>query len=880
MTSAGFVARLAWREARAARRRLTLLTASVMAGVAALVAVNSFTDNLTASVAAQAQALLGADLSLQSRQPLDSIAPAQALVDSLVRTGGAGVRVATNASLVAMAYRPDKGGAKLVQLRAVGPDWPYYGAITTEPADVWTRLQDGDAIVDPSLLAALGASLGDTLALGDGRFPIVASVVSVPGDIGLQLAFGPRVYIATSRLAGTHLLSFGSQVQYDTYISIPATMRAQEIARRYGPALGRKGVSLHTIADDRDTLTRRLINLGNFLGLVALAALLLGGLGVASAVHVFIRQQLDSIAVLRTLGATSPQIFSVHLILALGMGLAGSILGALLGVGLQQLMPLVLADFIPVSVHVIPSIRAVLAGIILGAWTAMVFALLPLLAVRSISPLATLRRDVDPPRVRWDAMRAAAALALGASVVALSALQIGSLRRGAFFALAIGIAVLVLWLASLALIRGARRGTPRRLPYLWRQGLANLHRPANQTVTVVVALGFGAFLLTTIFTVQHNLLLNIRMEDVGTIRANLVLFDIQTDQRALVDSLIRAGHATATPFTPIVPMRISALDGKAVAPLLARDDSMRLADRGPRRGRGQGRGTPAPTDTSGPSVWALRREYRSTYRAAPGSGERVVTGEWFHPGSNGSGRSAADPVSISMETGLAHDLRVKVGDEITWDVQGVPVYSRVTSLRDVSWARFEPNFFVVFAPGPLDNAPQSWVTMVQSPNATTLGTLERGVAQHAANVTSIDLGEIQRAITTVIGRVVLAIRFMAMFSLATGAIVLIGAIATSRWQRIRESTLLRTIGATRGQVLVILCVEYAALGIGAALVAAVLAGGGGWALAHWFFHVPFVLPWSRMLVLAAGLVVLTTIIGLWNSLDVLRRPPLEVLRAE
>ncbi len=562
------------------------------------------------------------------------------------------------------------------------------------------------------------------------------------------------------------------------------------------------------------------------------------------------------------------------------MGLVGSILGALLGIGMQQIMPLVLADFIPVNVHVLPSVRAVSAGIALGAWTATVFALLPLLAVRSISPLATLRRDVDPPRARWDVLRALAALALAGTVVALSALQIGSLRRGAFFALAIGMAVLVLWLASLALIHGARRGTPRRLPYLFRQGLANLHRPANQTVTVVLALGFGAFLLTTIFTVQHNLLQNIRMEDVGTVRANLVLFDIQTDQRGLVDSLIRAGHATATAFTPIVPMRISALNGNPVAPLLARGDSLRRADRGPRRG--SRRAVPAiAADSSRPSVWALRREYRSTYRADPGTGERVVSGDWFHAGlqrrRTERGRSGEH---LDGDGTGATISGVKVGDDVTWDVQGVPVYSRVTSLRDVTWARFEPNFFVVFAPGPLDNAPQSWVTMVQAPDAASLGTLERGVAQHAANVTSIDLGEIQRAITTVISRVVLAIRFMAMFSLATGAIVLIGAIATSRWQRIRESTLLRTIGATRGQVLVILCIEYAALGIGAALVAAVLAGGGGWALAHWFFHVPFALPWSRMLVLAAGMVVLTTVIGLWNSLEVLHRPPLEVLRAE
>ena len=255
-------------------------------------------------------------------------------------------------------------------------------------------------------------------------------------------------------------------------------------------------------------------------------------------------------------------------------------------------------------------------------------------------------------------------------------------------------------------------------------------------------------------------------------------------------------------------------------------------------------------------------------------------GHWFGSGAHGSGKSASDPVEISVEADLAKDLGVGIGDPITWDVQGVPVYSRITSLREVNWARFEPNFFVVFAPGALDHAPQSWVTMVRAPDAMVRGRVQREVAEHAANVTAIDLGEIQHAIESVVDRIVMAIRFMALFSLITGTIVLIGAIATSRWQRIREGTLLRTLGATRGQVLTILCTEYAALGLAASIVASILAGGAGWALARWIFNVHFVLPLASMATLAVGLVALTTTVGLWNSLEVLNKPPLEVLRAE
>ena len=864
MTSATFIVRMAWRQAHAAWRRLLLLTASVVAGVGALVAVNSFTANITVAVAEQAQDLLGADLALTSRSPADDIKPARRLLDSLRGAGGPAVRLATSASFAAMAYQANSGSARLVQLRTVDPGWPYYGEITTSPAGIWSGLQDGGAIVDPSLLTAINVNVGDTLALGEGRFPILGTVINVPGNVGLQLAFGARVFIANKALPATRLLAFGSRAQYETFIKLPTTIDPQTVARSNGPVLRGERVTIHTIADDRDSLTRGLIRLGNYLGLVALAALLLGGLGVASAVHVFIRQQLDSIAILRCLGATSWQILGVHLLQAMVMGLLGSVLGALLGVGLQQLMPFVVHDFLPVGVRVLPSPHAIAVGMISGLWTASVFALLPLLGVRSVPPLATLRRAVEPTRRRWDTLRVAAALILPASVIGLAAVQVRSLIHGVAFAAACLAALGVLWLASLLLIAGNRRWTPTAWPYLVRQGLANLHRPANQTVTVVLALGFGAFILTTLFTAQQNLLRIIRVEDVAA-RPNLVLFDIQTEQRPVIDSVLRSEQLAGSAYTPIVPMRIREIKGETAAMLLSRDTT---------RTAGAGRGSSA-----GIPPWALRREFRSTYRSAEGPGVKLTAGRWFG-GSGGAGMSAADPVEISVEQELAKELGVGLGDPITWDVQGVAIYSKITSLREVNWARFEPNFFVVFASGALEHAPQSWVTMVRATDAVVRGRVQREVAEHAANVTAIDLGEVQHAIESVVDRIVLAIRFMALFSLATGTIVLIGAIATSRWQRVREGTLLRTLGATRGQVLAILSVEYAALGLGAAIVASALAGAAGWALARWIFDTPFMLPAASMAVLAGGLVLLTTAVGLWNSLEVLNRPPLEVLRSE
>ena len=293
-------------------------------------------------------------------------------------------------------------------------------------------------------------------------------------------------------------------------------------------------------------------------------ALLLGGLGVASAVHVFIRQKLDVIAVLRCLGATTPEVFAVYLLQAVAMGGIGSILGAAIGIGIQQLMPLLFLDLLPVDVRVLPAPRAIFIGIGLGFWVSAIFAMLPLLGIRHISPLMTLRRDYEAPRRKRDPVRIVAALLLATSVVLLSAVQVRDLQQGAIFAASAGAVLFGLWLAALALIRGVRRWFPRRWPYLVRQGLANLYRPANQTVTVVLSLGFGAFLLSTLFLVQHNLLREFRIEGAGGTRPNLMFFEIQPDQAAGVAQIMAdAGFPGQTPV-PIVPMRIRSVKGVPV----------------------------------------------------------------------------------------------------------------------------------------------------------------------------------------------------------------------------------------------------------------------------------------------------------------------------
>jgi putative ABC transport system permease protein len=861
MTGARWVMTMALREGRASGRRLFLLTAAVSIGVGALVAIESFTDNLRGAVEGQSRALLGGDIALRARATPDSAF--RSLLDSVTRAAGAHLPDDRSevTSFAGMAYVPRTSGTRMVRVSAISGGYPFYGVVRTEPTGAWAELSSGQvALVDPSFLTVLNARVGDTMSLGESHFVIAGTVTSFPGDVGIRSAFGPRVYIPGSSLAETGLITFGSRAEYEWYLRTSPTLDARAFATTWRPVLNSRSGGIRTAAEEERDLQEFLDQLRRYLGLVALIALLLGGIGVASAVQVFLRRKRDTIAVLRCLGATSRQVFAVYLLQSVTMGFAGSTIGVILGLGLQFAMPAIFGQFLPLDVSVRPSPQAIFTGLGVGIWVATVFALLPLLAVRGIPPLAVLRRDVDQTGA-WYSDRWAwiARGALAVSVVLLAWLQVGNPLQGMLFAIAVGAAILVLWLSAFGLTRALRRWFPHRLAYVYRQGLANLYRPANQTVAVVLALGFGAFLLGALAVSQHNLLKQLQL-DGGLGRPNLVFFDIQPDQEEGVAALIRSEGLEVQPSVPIVPMRLKAINGVPVSAL--------LADSTKRRNR----------DGERIESWTLRREYRSTYRDTVVGSEKVLVGDWWKPGAGtGSGDAV---VPLSLETGIASDMGVTLRDTLTWDIQGVPITSVIVNLREVTWARFEPNFFAVFPVGPLNDAPQSYVLLTRANDPAVMGRLQRRVVEQHPNVTSIDLTSIQQTIEKIVGSVALAIRFMALFSLTTGLVVLIGALATSRFQRVREAALLKTLGATRRQVIRVMVTEYLALGALATVVATGLATIGGWGLTKWVFKVPFTVPWAGFALLALVLLALTVVTGLWTSTALFRQSALEVLRAD
>ena len=856
---------LAWRESRTARRRLLLYMSSISLGVGALVAIDSFASNTQRSVREQARSLLGGDIALSSRTAYTR--PVLVALDSLRREG---VGVTDVTSFASMALVQRTGLTRLAQIQAVTPGYPFYGEILTSPAGEWAHLQEGRAaLVDPSLLIALNAHVGDTLALGFARFIIVGTLVSVPGDVGLSTTIGPRVYIPARYLDETSLLMFGSRSERKTLLKLTAKLPPSTFIYRFKNRLEKDQVRYRTAAEAEFNLTQAIDQLRDFLSIIGLVALLLGGIGVASGVNAFVMRKIDTVAILRCLGATSRQVLTIYLLQAVAMGFLGAAIGALLGIGLQLGLPHVLKDFLPVDVNVTLEPVALLTGMLVGVWVALVFALKPLIALRNVSPLQTLRRESDSAALRgaaFDPLRVLVAVIIVLSVAALGIARAENPQQGLGFSAAIAGAVALLYGAAALLSASARKLVRPSWPFVLRQGVASLYRPGNQTRAVVLALGFGVFLMSTVYQVQDNLLRTVSVK-LDASKANVLFFDVQEDQGAPLDSMIRASGYTISQRTPLVPMKIVAINSLTGDALLkgepAGQDSM--AGDGGRGGRGQRGG--------GRERWVLRREFRSTFRDSLMPSEKISAGRFPTGGSRLGGLP-----EVSLDADIAKGLRVGIHDTITWDVQGVRVKTRVTSLREVNWTRFEPNFFAVFESRALAKAPKQFVILADVRGEGAVARLQRDVITRYPNVASLDLTLVQQTIGRVLDKVTTAIRFMAALSLALGIPVLFSAVSATRRERLREGVLLKVLGATRRQVGRVMLAEYMLLGSLGSLAGVLLSVAGAWGLMHFVFKLPFVPALVPAFLVALLMIAVAVSIGMLTGREVFRETPMAALR--
>ncbi len=844
-----FSLRLAWREGRAGMRRIGAYAASVALGVAALVAVHSFSGDVIRSIREESQLLLGADLRLSSNAPIsDSV---RAIADSVAAEGGRLTRVT---GLVSMVYAPSSGATRLTQVRGVEGVFPLYGEVETAPPGIWSRLgEPGVAIVDEAIPIQLGVRAGDTLQVGSASFVVLGTVRGLPTDIGFQSSIGPRVFVARSGLEGSGLLEFGSVARYHLYLRMPRGEDPEDVEDRHWRFFRNQAVRSVTAEDQARNLTRGTRVLAWFLRVAGLTALLLGGIGAASAIHVYVKEKTTAVAVLRCIGASERSVFNAYLFQAVALGLVGSVAGVVAGIGLQRVLPLLITDVLPVTVEARVDSTAVVAGLVTGVVAAALFALIPLLRIRGIAPLQALRADFEPESSagsRLDRVLVFGGLVGG--MLLLSLWQAPEPEHGLAFAGGLSATLLLLWGTAIALTRLTRRYFPARASYAVRQGIANLFRPQNQTAAVILALGLGAFLITTVLLVQTSLGRALSMDPEEN-RPNLLFFDVQPDQRDGVAELVAEAGGGEVDLTAVVPARLASLNGRPAAEIL--------------RDRSDG----------GPARWAVRRLYRNTYRSELSDSEELVAGRWWGDGADDDGDNGP-PDGVSLDADLADDLRVGVGDRITWDVQGVPVTTTVENLRRVDWERFEVNFLVVAEPGVFDQAPRSYLGLARVADPEARARMQRNLVLSLPNVSVLDLALVQEALDTILSRVGGAVRFLSLFIALAGVVVLVGSLSTSRYQRMRESALLKTLGASRSLVRQVLLAEYTSLGTLAGLAGSLLGVCAAWALVEFFFELDFHLSLWRVAGIWLVVVALTVVTGLANSRGVLRRKPLETLR--
>jgi putative ABC transport system permease protein len=479
---------------------------------------------------------------------------------------------------------------------------------------------------------------------------------------------------------------------------------------------------------------------------------------------------------------------------------------------------------------------------------AILFALLPLLAIRRISPLRTLRASYEEDTSARDPVKWLVYALIALFVGGFAYLQIRDWKLALGFTIGIGVAFLVLTGMGKLIMYMVRKFFPVSWSYVWRQSLANLYRPQNQTLILIIAIGLGTFLISTLYLSQNLLLNQVSLSGSGN-QPNMVLFDIQSSQKNAVLRLASQYKLPLLQQAPIVTMRLAQINDKTVEQI-QKDTTSKIPD------------------------WALTREYRVTYRDSLISSEKLVKGNLRKVA------SSADTVFISVEEGYLERMKLKLGDVLTFNVQGTPITTIIGSTREVEWNRVQTNFLIIFPLGVLEEAPQFHVLMTRVDNTNQSVAFQQELVQAFPNVSAIDLGLILRTLDEILQKVSFVIRFMALFSIITGLIVLGSSVVISKYQRIQESVLLRTLGASSKQILLISLIEYLFLGALATLSGILLSLLSTWLLAMFVFETPFVAVFTPLVVVLVIVTGLTVIIGMLNSREVLNRPPLEILRAE
>ena len=834
--------RFARRELRSGTPGLRIVIACLALGVAAIAGVGSLASAVLEGVRSDGRRILGGDVevSLGSRP-----APPELRHWIAAREGQVAEVVEMRSMLVA------ETGARerlLVELKAVGPTWPLYGeARVGGESAVFAALAPRGGLpglaAEPLVLARLGLAPGDQVRLGEALFRVVGAIEREPDRVASPAALGPRVLIALDALPASGLIRPGSLVRYDYRIRLPDGVDPEGFVRDLRAAFPDGGLRVRTYAEAAPGVVRFVEQTALFLTLTGLTALLVGGIGVATGVRTWLQARQHTIATLKCLGAPARLIFATYALqlgviatLGIGLGLVfGAAVPVLAAVGLARVLP------VPLAIGLYPEPLALAA--LFGVLAAATFALWPLARARDIPAVALFRDEVarSQPRPRWPVLLVNAGLALALAGLAVAVAQ--DRRFAAAFCAAAAGTLLLFRVAAAGLAALAARA-PHHLSPALRLGLANLHRPGASMALILVALGVGLSTLASVAMIEGNLRTQVTETLPG--RAPAFFFiDIQSEEADRFDRIAASVPGVdRIERVPSLRARIVAVNGVPAEEVRATEDT----------------------------AWALRGDRGLTYAARPPDGARIVAGSWWPEDWRG------EPV-VSFDARLAAGWGIGVGDTLTVNVLGRDIDLRIANLRLIDWRSLGLNFTLIASPGLLEAAPYTHIATVYAAPEAEVGLL-RAVTDAMPNVSAIRVRDALEAVNGLLGRIGAAVSATGSITLVAGALVIAGAVAAGRRRRIRDAVILKTLGATRGQVLSAYLVEFGAIGLFAGLIAALVASAASWAVATYVLRADWVfLPGTLGLTVAActGLAIL---FGWMGTASALRAKPAVWLRNE
>ncbi len=829
--------RLARRGLRAGARGLWVALACLALGVAAIAGIGSLRASLAQGLVQSGRQLLGGDLEVSTGE-----VPIPASLEKWF--AGKGARVSAVVLMHAMLIAPS-GKRELVSLKAVDSHWPLVGTAQFAPALAVRQVLEGDGLAAaPLVLDRLGLHVGERVTLGRARFVLRAALVSAPDQVATPALLGPPVLIGLNALPGTGLVVPGSLVRYALRVALPAG--ASEAATR--AALARDfpgaGWEIRDTSQAAPGLQRFLDRAGLFMTLVALTALLVGGIGVVGGIGAWAEARLPTVAILRALGASSRLMGLVLGLQVLALSAIGIVAGVAAGAALAMGIVFFFGAALPVPsrLGLYPGPLALAAGF--GLATALLCMIWPIVRAARVSGAALFRAPLVPARVRLSPGPMVMTVVLMGILLALAVAGTGSERFVLLFATAASVSLAALALAGRALMRLAAGLTPWARASWLRLGLADLHRPGAATVLMVVSVGLGLATLGAIALIEENLDAELR-DEMPAQGPSFYFIDIQNDEIGRFASLMQSlPGVEAYSQVPMLRARVAAIDGVPVARVRASHETR----------------------------WALNQDLGLTYAAKPPPGNQITAGRWWPADYQG-------PPLLSLDARLASGWGVRVGGDLTLNVLGRPITFRVASLRDIPWQQLGLNFFLVASPGLLSGAPHTHIATVRAAPSDQAAVL-RAVTDAFPNVSAIAVADVIAAVAKIFGQLAAALAALAGVALMAGMLVLAGAVAAEGRRRVRQAVILKTLGATRAQIRAAWLVGFGAEGVVAGVIAALVATGASFGVVRYLMGGRWVFLPAPLAAVMAGAILLLLIAGYAGTGAALRAKAAPWLRNE